>query len=89
MVYVAVRPPADRAASGGLDGGDMYPELTSGIPLCPVGAGSGVVKALQQGEAIIDNVATGEDIRTTRGILAIIITTSITTAIFLVRHFEV
>lgn len=137
MVYVApVRPPAVKAASGGLDGGDGYPELTSGIPLCPcsaaqvvsisllllrvvllnddrrrlrilsvvyyilmgkkeereeltVRAGSGVVEALQQGKAMINNVATGEDIRTTRSILASIIITTITTAIFLVRHFEV
>jgi len=76
------------AASGGLDGGDGNPELTSGKPLYPASAGSGVMKAFQEGSLGIDDIATGEDICTTCKSLAITITTTITTGM-LGCHFVI
>lgn len=63
-----------RAARGGLDGGDGIPETASGIPLCPPGAGSGVVESSQAGVRV-DAIGTGEDIGLAVNILAITITT--------------
>jgi len=66
-----------RAARGGLDGGDGNPEEgTSGAPLCPVRARSGVVKALQHGRRV-NHIAAGEDIHSVRDSLAIAIITTI------------
>ena len=44
-----------RAARGGLDGGVRYPEPTSGIPLGPAGAGSGVMEACEA-RGVVDDV---------------------------------
>lgn len=79
-----------RAARGGLDGGEGSPEEgTSGIPLCPVGARSGVVKALQHGRRVYD-VAASEDIRSAQDSLAVAMTaTTISTIVgFHWRHFD-
>jgi len=69
---------------GGLRRGDEFPEPTSGIPLGPASPGGGIMKPLQ---TRIDNVATGENIRTRiRTHLVVVTTTSfrITTGKF--RH---
>lgn len=73
------------AARGGLEGGDGSPELTSGIPLCPAGAGSGVMKASEVGRSVYD-VATGEHCGLTTGSLAMTITTTMTVG-FTGSHF--
>lgn len=66
-----------KAARGGLDGGEGMPEEgTSGIPLCPVRPGSGVVESLQH-RRTIDNVSGGEDNRISAGHLAATITTRV------------
>lgn len=72
------------AARGGLEGGDSqgFPR-TSGKPLCPAGAGSGVMKSSQTRRGI-DYVAAGEDVGLTD--LAIAITTITMTVGFTGRH---
>jgi len=65
------------AARGGLDGGEGSPEgfpRTSGKPLCPAGAGSGVVETSQTVGGV-DDIATGEDIGLLDHSLAIAIIT--------------
>jgi hypothetical protein len=64
-----------KAARGGLDGGEISPELTSGKPLCPAGAGSGVVESRKTGRSV-DDISTGEDWSLATDSLAITITTS-------------
>lgn len=73
------------AARGGLEGGEGNPELTSGIPLCPAGAGSGVMKASETGRSVYD-VATGEHHGLTTNSLAMTITGTVT-VVFTGRHF--
>jgi len=82
-----VSPFADvRAARGGLDGGEGSPEIgTSGIPLAPVHACRGVVKAFKRHR--VDNITRGDNIRTDS--LAAT-TTDATNAVarFAGRHFD-
>lgn len=69
-----------KAARGGLDGGEGRPEEgTSGIPLCPVSPGSGVMESGQHRRAI-DDIGRGEDDSTTCDHLATTITTLIVTS---------
>jgi len=66
-----------KAARGGLDGGEINPERTSGIPLCPAGAGSGVVES-REARRGIDDIAAGEDVGLSTNHLAATITTTST-----------
>jgi len=50
------------AASGGLEGGEGIPELTSGTPLCPACTGSGVMEAFQGLGLGIDGIAAGSNV---------------------------
>jgi len=74
------------AARGGLDGGEGIPEATSGIPLCPAGAGSGVMEAGESRSAV-NAVCGGENADLAAYILAVTITTM--TLSFTGRHFDV
>lgn len=74
------------AARGGLDGGDEIPELTSGIPLCPAGAGSGVVETGERRRAV-DDVRRGENVGLTAYTLALTITTTMT-LVFTGSHWD-
>jgi len=75
-----------KAARGGLDGGDSQGfSRASGIPLCPAGAGSGVMESLDHRRGV-DGVAAGEDIDRTADDLAITITTTTITLVFTGRH---
>ena len=68
-----------KAARGGLDGGDMDPERTSGIPLCPASTGSGVMESGKT-SGTINDIAAGEDVGLSANYLTATIT--ITTAVF-------
>lgn len=72
------------AARGGLEGGDGYPEPTSGIPLGPAGPGSGVVEA-RKASRRINAVGGGENVGLGY-IPAITITTGMTTVVFTGSH---
>lgn len=72
------------AARGGDDGGDISPELTSGIPLCPAGEGSGVMEASEAGRSVY-GVAAGEHCGLTTDSLAMTSTTM--TVVFTGSHF--
>jgi len=76
-----------RAARGGLDGGEGIPEATSGIPLCPAGAGSGVVETRKSRRAV-DAVRRGENVGLTAYTLAVTITRTMT-LVFTGSHFDV
>jgi len=75
------------AARGGLDGGEGIPERTSGIPLCPAGAGSGIMETSHSRRAV-DAVRRGENVGLTAYTLALTITTTMT-LIFTGSHFDV
>lgn len=65
-----------RAARGGLEGGEGSPWFprTSGIPLCPAGAGSGVVESSKARRSVYA-ISRGENVGWTSDTLAIAITT--------------
>jgi len=79
----------ERAARGGLDGGEGIPEgvpRTSGKPLGPAGPGSGVVETSQTGRRV-DDIAAGEDIGLTDDSLAVSITRTTGILVSGGRHF--
>jgi len=73
------------AARGGDDGGEGSPELTSGIPLCPAGAGSGVMESREIRRVVYD-IAAGEHRCLLSDSLAMTITTTMTVVFLTGSH---